>query len=254
MRQGDFMTKLAALTLVALAACSPHAPQIITIPGTSTPADPTKPGGMTVQGQATLEVSPDCADMTITLAAQQVKPGAAARDLEKKRVELVASLQKAGVVITDVKMSNLQLDPEYVITDKGVQTRTLLDYRASIVVTATTRDFVRIPEMLDAAANAGSSQISTQFRRSDLAALKKKVRDMALTAAKEKAEQTAKSLGIKLGRITSVAENAGGYMWSQEYFPSNAVSVQNQSNGDALGGSLQPLTLNVSIAYELAAS
>ena len=34
-----------------------------------------------------------------------------------------------------------------------------------------------------------------------------------------KAEQTAKSLGIKLGRITSVAENAGGYTWSQEYFP-----------------------------------
>ncbi|HEY4179944.1 MAG TPA: SIMPL domain-containing protein [Kofleriaceae bacterium] len=249
------MTKtLAALPFLALAACTPHAPQIITIPGSSPALDALKPGGMTVQGQATLEVSPDCADMTITLAAAQLKPGTAARDLEKKRLELVASLQKAGVEIKDVKVSNLELEPEYVITDKGIQTRQLLDYRASIVITATTRDFVRIPEMLDAAASAGSSQISTQFRRSDLAEMKKKVRDMALTAAKDKAEQTAKSLGIKLGRITSVAENAGGYMWSQEYFPSNSMAVQNQSGGAEIGGSLQPLTLNVSIAYELAAS
>ncbi|HEY4059296.1 MAG TPA: SIMPL domain-containing protein [Kofleriaceae bacterium] len=250
------MTKsLATLTLLTFAACAPRAPQVIAIqsPATTPPLDPTRPGGMTVQGQATLEVSPDCADMTITLAAAAVKPGNAARDLEKKRQQLVTSLQKAGVAIADVKMTNLELDPEYVLVDKDLQTRALKDYRSSIVVTATTRDFTRIPEMLDAAATAGSEAISTQFRRSDLAELKKKVRDMALTAAKEKAEQTAKSLDIKLGRITSVVENAGGYMWSQEYFPSNSVGFQGSSApSSAIGGSLQPLTLNVSIAYELA--
>ena len=69
-----------------------------------------------------------------------------------------------------------------------------------------------------------------------------------LTAAKEKAAQTADTLGIKLGRIVSVAENAGGQMWSNEYFPNAMAS---QAAPATLGGALQPLTLDVTIGYEL---
>jgi uncharacterized protein YggE len=108
--------------------------------------------------------------------------------------------------------------------------------------------------MMDSAAAAGATSMSTAFRRSDLPELKKKVRDMALAAAKAKAEQTANTLGIKLGRITMVAENQGGYMWSSQYFPSNASASMDVSSAVALGGSLQPLTLDISISYELAKS
>ena len=80
--------------------------------------------------------------------------------------------------------------------------------------------------------------------------LKKKVRDMALAAAKDKANQTAQALGVSLGKITTVGENAGGYMWNQTYFPQNAVSRDN-SSGTALGGTMQNLTLDVSIGYQL---
>jgi uncharacterized protein YggE len=103
------------------------------------------------------------------------------------------------------------------------------------------------------AASSGATSISNAFRRSDLPELKKKVRDMALAAAKDKATQTAKALGIELGRIVSVAENPGGMMWHRTYFPQVANAMETRDNSAVvLGGSLQPLTLDVTIGFELA--
>jgi uncharacterized protein YggE len=250
-----FKQTLAALVLASsLTACGDRTPHVITLPAAAAAADVAKPGHMTVNGQATLEVSPDCADLTITLAADHIKPGIAAKQLEAKRLILVSQLQKIGVETADVKLSNLQLDPIYEPTREGWATLKVRTYRAQITVTATTKDFSKIADIMDTAASAGATQISNQFRRSDLPALKKKVRDMALAAAKDKAKQTADALGIKLGRVVSVAENQGGMMWHATYFPqvANSMETVNSSNPVVLGGSLQPLTLDVTIGYELA--
>jgi uncharacterized protein YggE len=209
-----------------------------------------RPGQMTVSGSATLEVSPDCADLTITLTGEAARPGAASKQVAAKEQVMIAALQKVGVETADLKLSTLSLDPVFEQTSEGVMLARVHGYRAQIV--ATTRDFAKIPDIMDAAAQAGSSSMSSQFRRSDLSALKKKVRDMALAVAKDKAKQTADALGIKLGRVVSVAENQGGMMWSNQYFPSNASNVQVQDARVALGGTLQPLTLDVTVGYELA--
>jgi uncharacterized protein len=246
-----FKQSLAAIVLASsLTACDNRAPQVIAVPST---AEVDRPGQMTVTGQATLEVSPDCADLTITIAADHIKPGIAAKQLEAKRLILVSQLQKIGVETADVKLSNLQLDPIYEPTREGWATLKVRTYRAQITVTATTKDFSKIAAIMDTAAEAGATQISNQFRRSDLPALKKKVRDMALTAAKDKAKQTTDALGIKLGRVVSVAENQGGMMWHATYFPqvANAMESRDNSGGVVLGGSLQPLTLDVTIGFEL---
>ena len=96
--------------------------------------------------------------------------------------------------------------------------------------------------------------MSSQFRRSDLADLKKKVREMALTAAKDKAAQTAKALGIDLGRVVSVAESPNGQMWGSQYFPNVAMTADKTPSPVSIGGAMQPLTLDITIGFELAKS
>ena len=243
---------LAALVLASsLTACGDRTPQVIAVPANVGDID--RPGNMTVTGQATLEVSPDCADLTITLAADNIKPGVAVKELEAKKQALIAALKKIGVETADVKLSTLNLDPIYEPNREGWAQLKVRTYRAQITVTATTKDFSKIADIMDTAANAGASSISNQFRRSDLPALKKKVRDMALAAAKDKAKQTADALGIRLGRVMSVAENQGGYMWQATYFPqvNNAMEVRDTTGAAVLGGALQPLTLDVTIGFEL---
>lgn len=243
------MTKplLASLVTVALlAAC--HDTKVI-LPS----AAPDKPGQMTITGTATLEVSPDCADLTMTLTADDLRPGAATSAVEAKETAVVAALKKLGVEGADLKLSYLQLDPIYEPNQLGWAEIKVHTYRAQITVTATTHDFSKIAPLMEAGAESGATSLSSQFRRSDLPELKKKVREMALAAAKAKAKQTADVLGIGLGRVVSVAENAGGTMWSNAYFPQAQINAaMTQAAPESLGGALQPLTLEVTIGYELA--
>lgn len=207
---------------------------------------------MTVTGSATLDVSPDCADLTMTLSADAPRPVAATTNVDKEETALVAALTKAGVARDDLKLSTLELEP--VMTPDPTSrwgTSIVTGYRASIVVTVTTRDFAKIPSLMESGAEAGATAMSSRFRRSDLPELKKKVRDMALAAAQDKAKQTAHVLGIDLGHIVSVAEAPAGVMWSNAYFPQVNAAAAISNGGPGLGGELQPLTLDVTIGYEL---
>jgi uncharacterized protein YggE len=238
---------LAAL-VTSVAACG-RPPQIITLPST---AEVEKPGQMVVNGTATLEVSPDCADLTMTLSADGARPGVATKSVQAKERDLVAALGKLGVEAADLKLSYLTLNPIYDPNPSGWAQLSIHTYRAEITVTATTHKFDQIGAIMEAGAEAGSSSMSSQFRRSDLAELKKQVREMALTAAKAKAQQTATALGIKLGRIVSVGENVNGSMWGNAYFPQVANEMRTANAGITLGGTLQPLTLDITIGFELA--
>ncbi|HEY0254330.1 MAG TPA: SIMPL domain-containing protein [Kofleriaceae bacterium] len=229
------------LPLFALAAC--HERVIAIAPN----SPDSNPGLMTVTGSATLEVSPDCADLTMTLSVENAKPSLATNQVDKKETELVTALTKLGVTQQDMKLSQLELGPVY------EPYNVLRGYRAAITVTVTTRDFAKIPTLMESGADVGATQMSSNFRRSDMPELKKKVRDMALAAARDKAKQTAGALGIDLGRIVSVGENTGGTMWNTPYFPQNAVTVQNTS-GASLGGTMQNLSLDVTIGYQLTKS
>ena len=242
---------LPLLATLALAACHDR-PEVIQVHD-SDAATP-KPGQMTVTGTAKLEVSPDCADLTMTITGDGDRPATAAGAVQRTEDALVGKLRAAGVGATDLKLSSMQLDPHYE-PDPASRwgTPRLTGYHAEITITATTRDFAALPGLMQAGADAGVTTMSSQFRRSDLDKLKLQLRDMALAAAKAKAQQTARDLGIHVGRVTSVVENAGGMMWNQEYFPQATANVEATRNaGTPLGGTLQPLTLDVTVGYELA--
>jgi uncharacterized protein len=247
------LNKLFASLVLAtsLVACADRSPQVIAVPANGVEVE--HPGAMAVTGTATLDVSPDCADLTMTLSSDGAKPGQATASVQAKEKALVAALTELGVAPADLKLSNLQLEPIYENATNLAWNTVVHAYRADITITVTTHDFGKIAPLMDAGAEAGATQMSSAFRRSDLAELKAKVRDMAIAAARDKAEQTAKALGIHLGRITAVSEAPAGVMWGNAYFPQVANMEMRNAGASmpVIGGTLQPLTLDVSISYEL---
>lgn len=236
------------LAVVPLVACSDRLPQVIALQPAGEVA---RPGSMTVTGSATLEISPDCADVTMTISAEEVLPGAATRSMTAKQAAVAAVLAKLGVARADIKLSYLTMNPLYERNLDGSYSERVRGYRAETVLTATTRAFEKIGDMMDAGAAGGATHLATAFRRSDLPELKKKVREMALAAASAKARQAADALGIKVGRIVSVAETQAGAMWGNPYGQvANNVEVR-VITGQGLGGALQPLSLDITIGYEL---
>lgn len=206
---------------------------------------------MAVTGAAVIEVSPDCADLTMTLSVDDARPSRASGQVNQRKANLIAAFAERGVAQGDIKLSQVTLGPVYA---QEVGPPRLIGYRATITMTATTHDFSIIGALMDAASDAGATEISSQFRRSDLPELKKKVRDMALAAAKDKAHQIASNVGFELGRIVAVSENPGGSMWSSMYFPQVANSVQVErapAQAATVGGVGQSISLEVSITYQL---
>ena len=244
---------LATSLAAGAVACKQPAPQVIVTNPAAT--DISRPGQMMVTGTATLEVSPDCADLTMTISADGPRPGLATSAVKAKEQAMLAALTKLGIETSDIKLSFLTLNPIYANNPDGWSTLKVATYRSEVTVTITTRHFDLIGDITEAGANAGATSMSSQFRRSDLPELKKKIREMALTAAKDKAAQTAKTLGIDLGRVVSVIEAPAGGMWSSPYFPQVAnVALERGAPTPpiSIGGALQPLTLEITIGYELA--
>jgi len=245
------VASLASLVLATSVLACKGPPQIIAMPA---PSEVGKPGQMTVTGIATLEVSPDCADLIMTISADGLRPGLATAAVQAKQHQLLAALATLGIEGSDLKLSTLTLSPIYANTPAGWSQLKVATYRAEIIVTATTHRFDLLASMMDAGASAGVGAMASQFRRSDLPALKKQVREMALLAAKDKANQTAKTLGIEVGRVVSVSEASAGSMWSSAYFPqatANEVETRGAAGQRSIGGALQPLTLEITIGYEL---
>lgn len=243
------MRKLAPLALLALSvgavACRPSVTHVHVDPDDG---GRPKPGQFTVAGTATLEVPPDVADVRVTVTAEAPSARVAAGHLRTRQAELRRALEQAGLATADVVFSGLTLTPVY-----DSKSSRLTGYRASSTLTATTRDFAALPELLEVTVKAGATNVSTSARVLDLPARKREVRDMAIAAAKAKAEQTAAGVGVKLGRIVGISEGTGDdWRWNGVY--SNAQAVFQGSGvgvGGGLGGELQSLTMTLSLTYEL---
>jgi uncharacterized protein YggE len=244
----DMRTLLLAVA-VTLAACSSHPmPLTIACPGTEAAAVAAdRPGTMSVSGTATLQIVPDTADMHITLRAELPRPKAAATAVRVRQQALSKALAGIGLGTDDVSLSYLSIAPVY-----DAKSGLLTGYGAEITLTASTHDFDRLAEIMEAAATAGATSTSTEFRVADLATLKKKVRDQALAALKAKAEQTSSALDLKLGRITAVAEDQGGDAWNRygSLTVSNSVTYEPRASTGAKADT-QSLTLTITATYTL---
>jgi uncharacterized protein YggE len=236
------MTRLRTLLLAAAlatpaAACSPTPPSIVVHAGSGDHQT-----ALTAVGTATIAVTPDCADLTLTVEADAPRPSDALAAARAREDAVLAALKKKGVADKDLALSTIGLAPNYRTDVVG---HSVLDgFRAEVTITATTRAFDQVAPLMEAAADAGVTQMSSRFRRSDLETIRKQVRAQALTAAQAKAKDTATTLGLTLGRITTVSDASQSYLYSNEYFPSGG-------GAGGLGGEQQPLTIEVTLTYEI---
>lgn len=242
------MNKLVVVAALGLYACNPPAPEVhITPPAPAAPVPAAGvPGTFTVVGTATLEVEPERAELLVTVSSTAARPGEATKAARAKQAKLMKSLGALGIEEQDIRLSHLAITQLW-----DYERQRVTGYQASIQVTASTKDFDELGPMMDAAADAGATNMSSSFV-ADLVPLKKKVREMALAAAREKAEQMTQALGVTLGKVTALGENTGaGWMYYGENGLANAVDLVPSKLVSSTTGTLQPLTLSVSVTYTL---
>jgi uncharacterized protein YggE len=167
-----------------------------------------------VSGHGELHVAPDMAYVSLTLEKTGMDAKAARADVEARSAKVIALARKLGIADKDIDAPSVSVSPDYECVSSSVSsgcTNKLVGQHVSRGITLTLRDLRRYGDLADGLFAAGVSSLGdVSPDRSDRAALDEKARALAVQDARAKAAGLAKSAGVELGAVYSIAEQ-GGY-------------------------------------------
>jgi uncharacterized protein YggE len=164
------------------------------------------------------------------------------------------ALVAAGVQARDVSTDRYVVEPVYDDYDSLI----ISGYRISNEVAVTVRDVAETSALVSTALESGANQVhSVEFYTSELRRYRDEAREMAVTAAREKADALALAAGARAGCVLSITENScssysgSWYSRSRDLWTQNVA--QNVPSGEAAGVAEEPISLGlISVQAEVA--
>jgi uncharacterized protein YggE len=191
---------------------------------------------------------PDIAVISAGVVTRSSSATGAIQDAADKMQKVLAALKRAGIADRDVQTSNVSLNPEYRYPEN--ESPQLVGYTASNQVTVRFRDIRNSGKVLDALVSQGANQINGPNLTIDKpeAALEE-ARANAVQIGRARAELYARSLGLHVVRVVSVAES-GGYA-----VPPPAPPVPMMARAQMASTNIEPgeqkLEVTLSMTFEL---
>ncbi|RPJ24090.1 MAG: DUF541 domain-containing protein [Chloroflexi bacterium] len=215
------------------------AEQVESTPTTTATAQPTQELQNTcdpnrnihVSGTAVVNVTPDRA--LIQLGVQS--NGRSPKEVQARNAAMINRVIKAmknlGVATKDISTDRYIIQPLYEDWDS----LRIKGYRIFNVISITMRDVDKTSEAIAAAFQAGANQVvNVEFYTSELRKYRDQAREMAITAAHEKADALAQAGGADTGCVLNITENTHSYFngwsgWGWWYGGGNNQNVWTQN-------------------------
>jgi uncharacterized protein YggE len=161
-----------------------------------------------VSGSAVVNVTPDRVSIRLGLQSN----GHSAREVQNDNAATVKRITRAittlGVESKDIATDWYVIQPIY----RDYDSLNIKGYRIDNLMTVTLRDVTKVNDVLAAALDAGANQVvDVQFYSSELRKYRDQAREMAMKAAREKAQALARTAGSDIGCVMNIAENSWSY-------------------------------------------
>jgi len=196
-----------------------------------------------VTGTAVVNVTPDRA--LIKLGVQT--NGRTVKDAQAKNTAAINkvsfALKAMGIETKDIATDWYTLEPVY----DDYEDLHISGYRIHNVIEVTVRDVKKTNDLIAAAFQAGANQVlNVELYTSELRKYRDQAREMAMTAATEKASALAKTAGSDTGCVISINENSWSYFnnggWWYGYGSNQNLWTQNAvQNVQPTGGETSTL-------------
>jgi uncharacterized protein YggE len=217
---------------------------------------------ITVNGEAVVKVQPD--EIIITFGIETWNKDIMLAKQENNRImkDAIAIIKNSGIEEKNIQTDYLSIEPRY---DNSYEKKDFIGYfvRNTFVVTLTEPD--KVENLVTGVLQSGVNYIhNINFQTTEFKKYREQARELALLAAKEKAEKMAATLNQTIGDPIQINEGYGGYNWwsswsSWGYGRTNMMTqnvVQNINTGTgeisetvALGKI--SIKANVSVTFEL---
>ena len=161
------------------------------------------------QGEGTAKAKPDQAKITVSAQYRNASAAAAKRSVDRAVDALLKAAPSFALTGEDITASDLSVSEDIDVDERDRPVSNGFVAERSVIVTLRAID--RLSEFLDAALEAGLTQVDgVTFESSREAALRRDARDRAITEAREKAEGLAVAFGRRLGPVYSINSLGSG--------------------------------------------
>lgn len=226
---------------------------------TSACAQTAAPGGyaiptdgtlLSVSAQAESKRVPDVATISAGVVTQAADANAAMRQNAEQMAKVVAAIKAAGIAERDVQTSGISLSPQYKYVEN--QAPTIIGYQASNTVNLKVRDIAKLGKVLDTLVAQGANQVNgPNFEVDKPDEAYDEARRAALDKAQARAEMYAKTMGLKVRRVVSIAENGGGNFPRPMPMMAMAGRAKEMAYDTAVSPGETTLSMTLDVVFEL---
>jgi uncharacterized protein YggE len=202
-----------------------------------------------VVGTADVQVDPDEAVIEVGVTKQGPSASAAKQAEDAAARRILSDLRGNGIADKDVQTTYLSLELR-TKTTKGVKSSY---FSAEQTLTITVRDLAKLDVLLESLVRAGGNQIdSLRYQTSNPRKYRDQARELAVKAAREKAQALARALGQEIGRAQSIDETpppSFGFNATANYTSANEGSRKEWGYSTAAGQI--SISASVVVTFEL---
>lgn len=197
-------------------------------------------------GKAT--VVPDTAEIEFSVISEAKAPQDAQRDNTQKMNAITQFVKDRGIDAKDIKTAAYSLYPKYDY-DKG--RADIIGYTLTQSLRVKVRDTEKLGLLLDGATSQGANQVGNiSFFVDDPDQFKQEARKKAVEKVRAKADELARLMGVRLGRVVSFTESSGG-MPPVFYAKAEAEGFGGGAPIPQVEAGTQDITVTVAVTYEI---
>jgi uncharacterized protein YggE len=218
---------------------------------------------ITVSGEALVYAKPDKVILNFGIETRDTDLLLAKRKNADVWKKAAAAIKESGVPDKDVQTDYLSIEPRY--KDYN-QMDAPIGYVTRNLFVVTLSDPAKVESLISGMLEAGVNHVNgVEFQTTQFKRYRESARELALTAAREKAEKMAAALGCAIGKPVAINENPGGGSWyfsswsGWGYGRSSAMSqnviqdMRGPGGGDSESMALGKISIRagVSVVFEL---
>jgi uncharacterized protein len=256
----QFKTSIVTIVLIFLALMI-YTKVIGPIPFSVNSINTTKTDLFTATGEGQITAIPDSATVDAGVTKTAATVADAQNQVNSTTDKLIADIKKLGISDKDIKTTNYSVTPNYgggiPVPNDGTEFippsrgNNITGYTVTQNLQVKVNDTKKVNNVIDTATNDGANLVGgANFTFSDetQAKLEKQATEMAVKAAKTKANDLANAAGIKLGRVVNVTTSS-----TPIYRPMMAAGVAEKTD-TTQASNVTPgqntVTVDVTLSYE----
>lgn len=229
---------------------------------------------ISISAEGKVLAAPDLASLSVSVITENKDPKKVEEENTKKTNAIIDFIKSKGVKGEDIKTSNYSLTPRYyypydyprvpcplpgeVVSPKifscPPKLPLIIGYELNQSISVKARDFKTIGDIISGSIERGANQVgNVSFSIEDIDKLKNEARKMALSSAKAKAKDLAKTAGVELGRVVTFSEGEM-YIPQPRYYGAGEIQMLGKADS-ASAPSLEPGTeeirVTMNVTFEL---